>query len=122
VFSSSRGGKAGLYNLYTTFWALLHFVFIMKYREPVLRRGRAGGEGFRARDLSDVLDIEILQGHVRPEQVHLLLHVPRHVENPSGAAGSVGAESTQTASRVRNRGQVGACEVACGPPGSHPRP
>ena len=56
-----------------------HFVFITKYRTPVLR-GEIGNE---LRDLIREIyrrhDIEILEGHVRPEHVHLLLSVPPHL-------------------------------------------
>jgi len=51
-------------------------VFIPNYRKPVLR----GEVGTRLRDLireiCKTLDIEILQGHVRPDHVHLLVSVP----------------------------------------------
>src|SRR5215469_12099611 len=53
-----------------------HFVFITKYRKPVLR----GEVGTELRDLIREIcrshDIEILQGHIRPDHVHLLLSVP----------------------------------------------
>ena len=53
-----------------------HFVFIRKYRKPVLR----GDIGRELRDLIREIcrteDIEILQGYVRPDHVHLLLSVP----------------------------------------------
>ena len=56
-----------------------HFVFITKYRKPVLR----GEIGTEVRDLIREIcrseDIEILQGHVRPDHVHLLLSVPPHL-------------------------------------------
>ena len=56
-----------------------HFVFITKYRKPVLR----GEVGTEVRDLIREIcrsrDVEILQGHVRPDHVHLLLSVPPHV-------------------------------------------
>ena len=56
-----------------------HFVFIPKYRKPVLR----GDVGIEVRDLIREIcrseDIEILQGHVRPDHVHLLLSVPPHL-------------------------------------------
>ncbi len=54
-----------------------HFVFITKYRKPVLR-GELGAE---VRDLIREIcrsqDIEILQGHIRPDHVHLLVSVRR---------------------------------------------
>ena len=56
-----------------------HFVFIPKYRKPVLR----GDVGIEVRDLIREIcrseDIEILQGHIRPDHVHLLLSVPPHL-------------------------------------------
>src|SRR5712691_1945231 len=55
------------------------FVFIPKYRKPVLR----GDVGMEVRDLIREIcrsaDIEILQGHIRPDHVHLLLSVPPHL-------------------------------------------
>ena len=56
-----------------------HFVFTTKYRKPVL-----GGEvGHSLRDLIREIcrseDIEILEGHVRPDHVHLLVSVPPHL-------------------------------------------
>ena len=54
----------------------LHFVFITKYRKPVLR----GDVGRRVRDLIREIcrgkDIDVMRGHVRPDHVHLLLSVP----------------------------------------------
>ena len=56
-----------------------HFVFITKYRKPVLR-GEVGQELRELiREICRTQDIEILQGHVRPEHVHLLLSVPPHL-------------------------------------------
>jgi putative transposase len=53
-----------------------HFVFIPKYRKPVL----TGAVGLRLRELvrevCKARDIEIKQGHIRPDHVHLLLSVP----------------------------------------------
>lgn len=53
-----------------------HFVFIPKYRKPVLR----GDVGLRLRELIRRIchgnEIEIVQGHIWPEHVHLLLSVP----------------------------------------------
>jgi putative transposase len=61
---------------HTVYACQYHFVFIPKYRKPVLR----GEVGTRLRDLireiCKTLDIEILQGHVRPDHVHLLVSVP----------------------------------------------
>ena len=56
-----------------------HFVFTTKYRKPVL----AGEIGQTLRDLIREIcrseDIEILQGHIRPDHVHLLLSAPPHL-------------------------------------------
>src|SRR5229473_7964596 len=53
-----------------------HFVFSTKYRKPVLR----GDIAIEVRDLIRQIcrahEIDILQGHVRPDHVHLLLDVP----------------------------------------------
>ena len=61
---------------HTVYQCHYHFVFIPKYRKPVLR----GEVGQRARDLIREIckahEIEILQGHIRPDHVHLLLSVP----------------------------------------------
>jgi putative transposase len=63
----------------TVYTCHYHFVFIPKYRKPVLR----GDVGIEVRDLIREIcrsqDIEILQGHVRPDHVHLLLSVPPHL-------------------------------------------
>jgi putative transposase len=65
-----RKGSHTVYKLH------YHFVFIPKYRKPVLR----GDVGLRVRELVRQIchanDVEILQGHVRPDHVHLLLSVP----------------------------------------------
>ena len=64
---------------HTVFTLHYHFVFITKYRKPVLR----GDVAVRLRDLIREIctaeDVEILKGHVRPDHVHLLLSMPPHV-------------------------------------------
>ena len=66
-------------SAHTVYALHYHFVFITKYRKPVLR----GDIGTEVRDLMREIcrtsDIEILQGHVRPDHVHLLLSVPPHL-------------------------------------------
>ena len=61
---------------HTVYQCHYHFVFIPKYRKPVLR----GDVGERLRELireiCKSLDIEILKGHIRPDHVHILLSVP----------------------------------------------
>lgn len=65
-----RKGSHTVYRLH------VHFVFVPKYRKPVLR----GDVGLRVRDLireiCNARDYEILQGHIRPDHVHLLLSLP----------------------------------------------
>jgi len=51
-------------------------VFITKYRKPVLR-GDVGREvRVLVREVCRTHDIEVVQGHIRPDHVHLLLDVP----------------------------------------------
>ncbi|NOZ01109.1 MAG: IS200/IS605 family transposase [Deltaproteobacteria bacterium] len=63
-------------SAHTVYRIHYHFVFIPKYRNPVLR----GEVAIRLRELIREIcranDIEILKGHVRAEHVHLLLSVP----------------------------------------------
>lgn len=68
-----KGYRRGSHTVYQLHY---HFVFIPKYRKPVLR----GDVGMRTRELIRAIcranEIEILQGHIRPDHVHLLLSVP----------------------------------------------
>jgi putative transposase len=70
-----REYRRASHTMYTCHY---HFVFIPKYRKPVLR----GDVGVEVRDLIREIcrseDIEILQGHIR-DHVHLLLSVPPHL-------------------------------------------
>ncbi len=65
--------RKGAHTIYECHY---HFVFILKYRKPVLR----DEVGYRLRDLireiCRAMDIEIIKGHIRPDHVHLLLSVP----------------------------------------------
>lgn len=45
------------------------------------------------REICRTLDVEILQGHVRPDQVHLLLSVPPHLA-PSPAMQRIKGETS----------------------------
>ena len=64
---------------HTVYCLHYHFVFTTKYRKPAL----VGEIGHTVRDLIREIcrsqDIEILQGHVRPDHVHLLLSVRSHL-------------------------------------------
>ncbi len=63
-------------KVHTVYQCHYHFVFIPKYRKPVLR----GNVGTRLRELVREIckqnNIEIVRGHIRPDHVHLLLSVP----------------------------------------------
>jgi len=66
-------------SAHTRFALKYHFVWITKYRKKVL-----GGEvGLRLRELVREIckanDIEILQGHVSSDHVHLLVSAPPHM-------------------------------------------
>ena len=56
-----------------------HFVFTTKYRKPVLVGRSARRCGISIREICRSEDIEILEGHVRPDHVHLLLSAPPHL-------------------------------------------
>src|SRR5260370_38178246 len=78
---------------HTVYQCHYHLVFIPKYRKPVLR----GEVGQRLRDLIREIcrahDIEILQGHIRPDHVHLLLSVPPTL-SPSRVMNAIKGRST----------------------------
>jgi putative transposase len=78
---------------HTVYACQYNFVFIPKYRKPVLR----GEIGTRLRDLireiCKTLDIEIVQGHIRPDHVHLLLSVPPTL-SPSRVMNAVKGKSS----------------------------
>ena len=64
---------------HTVYQCHYHFVFIPKYRKPVL-----GGEvGLRLRELireiCRSMEVDIIQGHVRPDHVHLLVSAPPNI-------------------------------------------
>ena len=71
-----RQQRRAAHTVYTLHY---HFVFTTKYRKPVL----VGEVGRAVRDLVREIcrseDIEILQGNVRPDHVHLLLSAPPHL-------------------------------------------
>lgn len=80
---------------HTVYTLHYHFVFTTKYRKPVLR----GDIGQAVRDLIREIcrqrDIEILQGHVRPDHVHLLLSVPPHLA-PSRVMQAIKGKTSHT--------------------------
>jgi putative transposase len=66
-------------SAHTRFDLKYHFVWITKYRKPVLR----GEVGLRLRELVVEVcksnDVEILQGHVSRDHVHLFVSAPPHL-------------------------------------------
>jgi putative transposase len=68
--------KAYRKGSHTVYQCHYHFIFIPKYRKPVLRDAVAYRMRDLVREICKTLDIEILSGHVRPDHVHLLLSVP----------------------------------------------
>ena len=56
-----------------------HFVFCPKYRRPVLRGEVGQAVRKQIQEICRGHDLEILQGHVRPDHVHLLLSIPPHL-------------------------------------------
>lgn len=64
---------------HTRFDLKCHFVWITKYRKPLLR----GEVGTRLRELvvevCKTNDVEILQGHISKDHVHLFVSVPPHL-------------------------------------------
>ncbi len=70
-----------------------HFVFITKYRKPVLK----GEIAKRTRDLIREIcladDVEIVKGHVATDHVHLLLSMPPQV-SPSRVMQAVKGKSS----------------------------
>jgi len=61
---------------HTVFRLRYHFVFITKYRKPVLRGDIANEVRKLVREICRTHDIEIVRGHIRPDHVHLLLDAP----------------------------------------------
>ena len=64
---------------HTRFDIKFHFVWITKYRKPLLR----GEVGLRVRqiirDVCAELEVEIIKGHISHDHVHLFVSSPPHV-------------------------------------------
>ena len=64
---------------HTRFDIKLHFVWITKYRKPLL----VGAVGHRVRDLTRKIcaefEVEIIKGHVSRDHVHLYVSCPPHI-------------------------------------------
>lgn len=89
-------------SAHTVYHLHYHFVFTTKYRKPVLR----GEVGTEVRDLIREVcrthDIEIVQGHIRPDHVHLLLSVPPKMA-PSRVMQAVKGKTSHHMLRNRRR-------------------
>lgn len=64
---------------HTVYLLHYHFVFITKYRKPVLHGDVAIKLRELVREICRGNDIEIMRGHVSRDHVHLLLSVPPHL-------------------------------------------
>ena len=69
----TKGYRKGSHTVYQCHY---HFVFIPKYRKPILRGEVALAVRDLVREVCKAYDIEILKGQVRPDHVHPLLSVP----------------------------------------------
>ena len=65
-----RKGAHTVYRLH------YHFVFVPKYRRPVLRDAVGRRVRELVRQICQAHDVAIVKGHIRPDYVHLLLSVP----------------------------------------------
>ena len=63
----------------TRFDIKLHFVWITKYRKPLLTGEIALSVRQWTRQICAELEVEILKGHVSRDHVHLFVSVPPHV-------------------------------------------
>ena len=61
---------------HTVYHLTYHFVFVTKYRKPVLRGEMAEEVQRIVREVCKANAIEIVKGHIAPDHVHLLLSVP----------------------------------------------
>jgi len=56
-----------------------HFVWVTKYRKPVLRGGIAERVRDLIREICKANDMEILRGHISKDHVHIFVSVPPHL-------------------------------------------
>ena len=68
-----RSYRKGSHTVYLCHY---HFVFIPKYRKPVLRGDIGRWLRELIRNICKALEVDIVQGHIRPDHVHLLLSAP----------------------------------------------
>ena len=79
-----------------------HFVFITKYRKPVLRGEVALRLRALIREICASHDVQIVKGHVRPDHVHLMLSMPPQV-SPSRIMQAVKGKSSHHLVREYHR-------------------
>jgi putative transposase len=64
---------------HTTFSIHLHIVWITKYRHKVLRGEVAERVRAMVREECQKSGVDILQGHISPDHVHVMVSIPPHV-------------------------------------------
>ena len=64
---------------HTTFSIHLHIVWITKYRHKVLRGEVAERVRAIVREECQKARVDILQGHIAPDHVHVMISIPPHV-------------------------------------------
>src|SRR5437870_10681688 len=64
---------------HTTFSIHLHVVWITKYRHKVLRGEVAERVRAIVREECQKARVDILQGHISPDHVHVMISIPPHV-------------------------------------------
>ena len=64
---------------HTSYELHYHFVFITKYRKPILRGDVARRLRDMVRQICAAHDVQIVKGHVRPDHVHLMLSLPPYL-------------------------------------------
>ena len=85
--SKYRKGAHTVYELH------YHFVFITKYRKPVLRGDIAKRTRDLIREICKSEDVEIVKGNVSKDHVHLMLSMPPQV-SPSRIMQAVKGKSS----------------------------
>jgi Transposase and inactivated derivatives len=98
---------------HTKFDIKLHFVWITKYRQPLL----TGSMSIRARDLirqiCTELEVEIIKGHVSKDHVHLCVSCPPHVSSSYLMQRVKGRTSQKLTSEFSADGGTRRLQAAC---------
>jgi putative transposase len=66
-------------SIHSIFDLKVHFVWITKYRKPVLFGNVAARLRDLIREVCQTLEVEILKGHVSKDHVHLFVSMPPHL-------------------------------------------